>query len=1053
MNAPGIGGARNTGRASATAERSRLAQRLRRVLRGEVRFDAATRARYSTDASIYRVEPLGVVVPADETDVVAAIAIAREEGAPVLPRGAGSSRCGQAVGEALVIDHSRHLNRVLRLDVRQRTAEVQPGVVLDSLNALLKAHELWFPVDVRSSAQATIGGMTGNNSAGPRSIAYGSMVHNVVAIDALLPDGVVERFGPFGTDAQQPMSSARTAELVSRLFSIGRRERAEIERVWPKVLRRVGGYNLDVFHPQSPRPYTADGSVNLAHLLVGSEGTLAWFQRIALALAPLPAACVLGVVNFPTLRAAMESAQHIVKLGPSAVELVDRSMIEHARGDPMSRPAIERALIARGGTLPEALLLVEFAGDARHALLGRLERLVETMADSGLPGSVVALPDEPARKALREACRAALNAMMSLRGGGKPVSFIEDCAVPLEHLADYGERLGEVFARHGTRGTWYGHASTGTLHVRPILDLRAGDATKMRRIAEEAAALVRQYKGAFSGGYGDGLARSEWVGWQFGERLRRAFEEVKDAFDPAGTMNPGKIVRAPRMDDARLFRDPPVLHDPPGHAVSAHETALDWSAWNVRNDPRTGHAGPPGSGDDPSGGFAMAAGMCDGNGHCRKLDAGTMCPSWRVTLDERHLTRGRANTLRLALSGKLGDEARASSAVHEALELCVSCKGCRRECPNGVDVARMKIEFLDRWNRTHPLRWKDRLIAWLPRYARHASRWRWVLALRDRVPGAAWLSERLLGFPARRPLPRWRGDPFTDDPDTAPPDSLPQGAAPAAGVADAASREETTTHTGEREVVLWADTFDNWFEPDNLRAARAVLRAAGYRVHVARALPGDAARRPLCCGRTFLATGLVEEARIEARRTLAALAPYIERGVAVVGLEPSCLLTMRDEFLVLGLGEAASRLADHAMLFEEFLVREHAAGKLALDLHPIGHDEALLHGHCHQKSFDALRPTQTVLEWIPGLSVRVVQASCCGMAGAFGYDAKHYDMSMRMGELALLPAVRAAHPSALVVADGTSCRRQIADGAQHDAVHVAHALERALRPAKDMPGR
>lgn len=1048
MSPPEIGRAPGVARAGARVERSRLAQRLRRVLRGEVRFDAATRARYATDASIYRIEPLGVVVPADETDVVAAIEIAREEGTPVLPRGAGSSRGGQTVGEALVIDHSRHLNRVLTLDPRQRTAQVQPGVVLDSLNAMLKPHGLWFPVDVRSSAQATIGGMTGNNSCGPRSIVHGGMVHNVVAIDALLADGVVERFGPFGTDARHPMSSARTADLVSRLFSIGRRERAEIERAWPKMARRASGYNLDVFHPQSPRPYTADGSVNLAHLLVGSEGTLAWFQRIELALAPLPVARVLGAVNFPTLRAAMESAQHIARLGPSAVELVDRSMIELARANPASRPAIERASILRGGAPAQALLFVEFAGDEHHALLGRLERLAETMADHGLPGSVVALPDAASRDALWDAITAALDALMSLRGDGKPVSFIEDCAVPLEHLADCGERLGSIFARHGSRCIWYGHASAGALHVRPILDLRAGDATKMRRIAEEATALVRQYGGSFSGGQGDGLVRSEWIGRQFGERLMRAFEEVKDAFDPGGTMNPGKIVRATPMDDARLFRDPPVPHDSPAHAASPRETALDWSAWNVRSDPATGGVGPPGSGADPWGGFAMAAGMCDGNGRCRRFDVGTMCPSWRVTLDERHLTRGRANTLRAALTGRLGDEAQAFSAVHEALELCVGCKACRRECPNGVDMSRMKIEFLDRWNRTHPLRWKDRLIAWLPRYARHASRWRWLLALRDRVPGAAWLSERLLGFPARRPFPRWRGDPFTDDPDLGAQGTAPQMPAPHDDASQAA-----TPPGGEREVVLWADTFDNWFEPDNLRAARTVLRAAGYRVHIARALPDDAPHRPLCCGRTFLATGLVAQARVEARRTLAALAPYIERGVAVVGLEPSCLLTMRDEFLVLGLGEAASRLAGHAMLFEEFLVREHAAGRLALELHPIGHDEALLHGHCHQESFGALRPARTVLGWIPGLSVHVAQAGCCGMAGAFGYDAKHYDLSMRMGELSLLPTVRAAKPSMLIVSDGTSCRRQIADGAQREAVHVARVLERALRATGDAPGR
>ncbi|MFA7664951.1 MAG: FAD-linked oxidase C-terminal domain-containing protein [Burkholderiaceae bacterium] len=1004
---------------AASPENSRLAQRLRRVLRGQVLFDAASRGRYATDASIYQVDPVGVVVPADETDVIAAIDLAREMKVPILPRGAGTSQCGQTVGEALVIDNSRHLNEVISFDAEARSVEVQPGIVLDHLNAWLKPHGLWFPVDVSTSAQATIGGMAGNNSCGSRSIAYGNMVHNVRAIEAILSDGTVERFGPFGINDRRPMSTGRGGELASRLFSIAARERDEIERVWPKVMRRVGGYNLDVFHPQSERPYTPDGSVNLAHLLVGSEGTLACFKRLTLALSPLPRAKVLGVVNFPTFRAAMDSAQHIVKLGPTAVELVDRTMIELSRANPVFRPTIDRALIERDGKLPEAILLVEFAGEERAPLLGRLAQLVELVADLGLPGAVVEMPDEKAQKALWDVRKAGLNIMMSLRGDGKPVSFIEDCAVPLEHLGEYTSRLTEVFARHGTRGTWYAHASVGTLHVRPILDMRRDGAARMRAIAEEAAAMVREYKGAFSGEHGDGLVRSEWVAWQFGERLTRAFEEVKDLFDPAGLMNPGKIVRSTKMDDSRLFRYPP------GHTALPLDTALDWSAWDVVADPVTEQVGAPGSGADPARGFAKAVEMCNNNGHCRKFDAGTMCPSWRVTQNEQHLTRGRANTLRLALSGLLGPDALTSPAMREAMDLCVGCKGCKRDCPTGVDMARMKIEFQHHWTRRHGLRLKDRLIAYLPRYARWASRLRGLLNLRDVLPGAAALSEKLLGLSARRSLPRWRGDPFTDD----------------RGL-DAAAQDSGAPVAGE--VVLWADTFDNWFEPDNLRAAHKVLRAAGYRVHVARAAAGAEPSRPLCCGRSFLAAGLVDEARAEAQRTLTALAPFIERGVPVVGLEPSCLLTMRDEFLVMGLGEAARRLAGQALLFEEFLAREHGAGRLSLPLKALPERRALLHGHCHQKAFDAMRPVETVLGLIPELTVQTVESSCCGMAGAFGFEAEHYEVSMKMGELSLLPAVREAGDGVLVVADGTSCRHQIADGAQRQAVHVAVVLARAL---------
>jgi len=990
-----------------------LAARLSRAVAGDVLFDAGSRGRYATDASIYQIEPVGVLVPKSADDVRAAIAICGEQGVPVLARGAGTSQCGQTVGAALVIDHSKHLSRITGFDRDAMTVGVEPGVVLDQLNGWLKPHGLWFPVDVSTSAQATLGGMAGNNSCGSRSIAYGNMVHNVLAIDVTLSDGTEARFGP---EREMGAAPPRVGELLRGLRAIGAREQDEIERNVPKVLRRVGGYNIDVCCPQSERPYTSDESVNYAHLLVGSEGTLAWMRELTLKLAPLPAHRTLGVVNFPTLYTAMESARHLVALRPSAVELVDRTMIDLARGNPAFRAVIDRALIGE----PDAILLVEFIGETREDPLRRLRDLVALMGDLGLPGSVVEMTDAGAQRALWEVRKAGLNIMMSLKGDGKPVSFIEDCAVPLPHLAEYVDRLTQVFARHGTRGTWYAHASVGTLHVRPILDMRRDGATKMRAIAEEASAMVRQYKGAFSGEHGDGLVRSEWVGWQFGPRLSRAFEEIKDLFDPAGLMNPGKIVRGTRMDDASLFRFPP------GHRTQPLETALDWSAWDVQNDAVTGALTPPGTGGDPAQGFGKAVEMCNNNGHCRKFDAGTMCPSYRATRDEQHLTRGRANTLRLALSGRFGPDALASEPVRAALDLCVSCKGCRRECPTGVDMAKMKIEALHQRQRAHGLPFRDRLIAHLPRWAPWAARVPRLANLRDTLPGAAKLSETWLGFSAQRSLPAWRRDTF-----------LRRASAEREGAA------------ANAEVVLFVDTFTNYFEPENAHAAIKVLDAAGYRVHVARADGADTEpSRPLCCGRTYLAAGLVDEARAEARRVVAALLPHVERGAAIVGLEPSCLLSLRDEFLVMGLGEAAQRLSENAFLIEEFLAREHRAARLRLPLVALPQKRALLHAHCHQKAFDAVAPLQQVLALIPGLAVELVETSCCGMAGSFGYDAAHYDVSVRMAEAALLPAVRAAAPDTLIVADGTSCRHQIADltrgAGARDAIHVVRVLERAL---------
>jgi len=981
---------------------------------GLVLFDPASRGRYSTDASIYQVDPIGVLVPAGDDDVRAALDVCRELHVPVLPRGAGSSQCGQTVGAALVIDHSKHLNRIVSMDKDAMTVTVEPGVVLDQLNAYLKPHGLWFPVDVSTSAQATLGGMAGNNSCGSRSIAYGNMVHNVHAIDALLADGTQARFGP----AREMGSAAHPVrELIDKLSAIGAREREEIERRVPTMLRRVGGYNIDVFHPQSERPYTTDGSVNFAHLLVGSEGTLAWTRELTLKLCPLPVHRTLGVVNFSTLYRAMECARDIVKLGPSAVELVDRTMIDLARGNPAFRTVIEGALIGE----PEAILLVEFTGRDAAESLHRLEDLVALMGDLGHAGVVVRMTDSGAQKALWDVRKAGLNIMMSLRGDGKPVSFIEDCAVPLEHLPDYVDRLTQVFRKHGSRGTWYAHASVGTLHVRPILDMRRDGAARMRAIAEEASAIVREYKGAFSGEHGDGLVRSEWVAWQFGPRLTHAFEEIKALFDPAGLMNPGKIVRPTRMDDASLFRFPPGYHTLP------METALDWSGWDVNNDPVSETVSAPGTGGDPAHGFGKAVEMCNNNGHCRKFDAGTMCPSYRVTRDEEHLTRGRANTLRLALSGQLGQDF-ASEPVRAALDLCVSCKGCRRECPTGVDMAKMKIEFLHHWRRAHGLGLRERMIAQLPRWAPRAARAPWLANLRDALPGARQLGEKWLGLSARRSLPRWRRDTF-----------LRRG-------------PQAIGDDGDANVVLFVDTLTNYFEPENAHAAISVLRAAGYRVDVARAVAGDAEpARPLCCGRTYLAAGMVDEAKHEARRVVAALTPHVARGAAIVGLEPSCLLSLRDEFLVMGLPDAAQRLAERALLIEEFLAREHGAGRLNLPLASLPQKRALLHGHCHQKAFDAVAPALAVLKLIPGLAVDLVESSCCGMAGNFGYEAEHFDISMRMAELSLLPAVRAAAPDTLIVADGASCRHQIADGTREtgrrEALHVVRVLERALAPS------
>jgi FAD/FMN-containing dehydrogenase/Fe-S oxidoreductase len=995
---------------------SSLAQRLRRETGAEVLFDDASRGRYATDASIYQIMPVGALVPRTADDIATAINIARELKVPVLARGAGTSQCGQTTGSALIIDNSKYFRAVLDVDVENQTATVQPGLVLDHLNAQLKQYGLWFPVDVSTSAQATLGGMAGNNSCGSRSIAYGNMVHNVLGASAWLSDGSLVEFGPVSK------LSGRGTQIATFVAALADHRRVEIEARWPKVLRRVAGYNLDIFNNQSERPYTADGSVNLAHLLIGAEGTLAYTKSLTLKLAPLPRSKVLGVVNFPSFQAAMSAPLHIVKLGPSAVELVDRIMIDLSLSNPAFRTTIQTALIG----VPAAILLVEFSGDDPQALLAQLKELATLMADLGLPGSVVEMINPVAQRELWEVRKAGLNIMMSAKGDGKPVSFIEDCAVPLLHLAEYTDALTQVFAKYGTHGTWYAHASVGTLHVRPILDLRRdgpdGGAAKMRAIAEEASELVRKFKGAYSGEHGDGLCRGEWIKWQFGPAIDEAFRSIKNYMDPSGLFNPGKIIDPPKMDDGQLFRFPPASTTRPYRTI-ALKPALDWSDWDVQNDPLTGVTTAPGTGGDSTGGFAKAVEMCNNNGHCRKFDADTMCPSYRATRDEQHVTRGRANTLRLALSGQLGANALTSEALYSTMDLCVGCKGCRRECPTGVDMAKMKIEFLSHYKARHGHTLRDRLIAHLPDYADTMSKVPWLANLRNSLPGAPWLGEKLLGLSARRSLPTWRADTFWRSCD---PELFVDAATTLSAAAD-----------GKRCAVLFVDTFNGVFESENALAAARVLRAAGYTLHTLSKGSGH-----YCCGRTYLSAGMVTQAKAKAGALLAALTPFARAGIAIVGLEPSCLLTLRDEFLVMELAEEAQVVASQALLFEEFVCREMRAGRFTLRLRPID-KPLLLHGHCHQKAFGAVRPIMEVLRLIPNAAPELIGSSCCGMAGSFGYEADHYEISMQMAEASLLPAIRKS-PEAILVADGTSCRHQIKDGSGRAAMHVARLLEQLL---------
>ncbi len=970
-----------------------LQRRLITEIEGDVHTDRYTRGRYATDASIYQMMPAGVVIPACQQDIQTTIAIAREFETPITARGGGTSQCGQTVNSGLIIDNSRHFNQLLELDVPNRRCVVQPGIVLDELNRLLKPHGLWFPVDVSTASRATIGGMAANNSCGQRSIHYGTMRNNVHAIDAIVPNGDALRFEEVHISLDGITGYKR--ELYKNLLTLAANDADNIKQRFPNVLRRVGGYNIDALLPSS----TSINStiVNMSHLLVGSEGTLAYSTAIELKLSPLPVDRVLGVCHFPSFYQAMDATQHLVELGPHAVELVDNTMIQLARDIELYKSSVEE--FVRGD--PAAILLVEFAYDSHDENLKQLARLRECMGDLGFSwdgndrqwGGVVDAIDTGMQARIGEVRKAGLNIMMSMKSEGKPVSFVEDCAVELPDLAEFTAGLTEVFNKHGTPGTWYAHASVGCLHVRPVLNMKLKkDADKMREIAEEAFDLVLKYKGSHSGEHGDGISRSEFHSKMFGVEMVQTFKAVKHHFDPDNLFNPGKIVNAPRMNDRSLFRYPP------DYKMIEIKPALDWSQWS-----------------GASGGLQGAVEMCNNNGACRKMKGGVMCPSYRVTQDEKDVTRGRANTLRLAMSGQLGDEAMGSDEMHDTMKLCVSCKACKRECPTGVDMAKMKIEVLAARARSQGHTLHDRLVAHLPRYAPFAAKLRGLINLRNSSPGFARMLEPITGFAASRPLPSWSASPFT---------------------------EATDNTNGANDVVLLADTFNTWFEPEKLRAARIVLQAAGYRVNIADA-PGA---RKLCCGRTYLATGMLKQAKREASRMVEALIPWVEKGVPVVGLEPSCLLTLRDEYPVLIPGSKTEQVASNAFMLEELIMQDHQSDKLKWTLQAPA-PQVLVHGHCHQKALGAFTAVQQCLSLIPDMKVTVIETSCCGMAGSFGYARDTASTSLQMAELDLLPAVRQADSQTLIIADGTSCRHQIDDGTNRKAIHVAELLAMALNRA------
>jgi FAD/FMN-containing dehydrogenase/Fe-S oxidoreductase len=958
-----------------------LRQDLERTIEGEVRFDRVSRALYSTDASVYQIEPLGVIVPRTKDDVVRAVEIARRHGVSITARGGGTSQAGQAIGAGLQLDTSKYFNRILEVNAVERWAWVEPGVVLDELNAHLRPHGLRFAPDISTASRATIGGMMANNSSGARSVLYGKTIDHVLEQQVVLADGSLAHFRPLSGAELEAACVGDTLEATCyrTVRQLASDCQDEIERRFPKVLRRVGGYNLDEF----VGAFTPGRPFNLAKIVVGSEGTLALVLAAKVNLVPLPAAKAVLAIEFDHLLDALAATPLVLRHRPSAVEVMDRFILDHARESP-ALDALRRSILQ---TDPGALLCVELYGDRPEDLLPRLDALEQELTASGLRCQwrrAIAPADQARIWSFREA---SLGLSMAMKGDEKALSFVEDTAVAPEKLRDYIERFLQVVRSHGTVAGVYAHASVGCLHVRPVVNLKTAEGVrKFESIANDIADLVLEFGGALSGEHGDGMVRGPFTEKMFGPVLYGAFRAVKRTFDPQGVFNPGKIVDTPPLTANLRYGA--------GYTTPNPTTYFDYAE---------------------HGGMAGAVEMCSGLGVCRKKLDGTMCPSYMATLEEKHSTRGRANTLRLAMAGRMGESGLGDHDVHDVLDLCLECRACKAECPVGVDVARFKSEFLAGYWQRHGTPLRTRVIGRIHRLSKWGSRFAPIANAAAGSGIGRWMNEQLLGIDSRRTPPRFVRETFAHR-----------------------FKALSPQPSALTRVVLFNDTFTNYNHPELGIAAVDVLEAAGVGVRVA---------AHGCCGRPLISQGLLGEARAAAQVNADALFEAASRGERIVFLEPSCLSAVREDAPALLRGEAQRKariVGDACVLFEDYVEQEWKAGRIGLDLKP-GPSTVLLHGHCHQKAMGLMPAARALLARVPGSTVVDLDAGCCGMAGSFGYAREHYDVSQKIGERKLLPSARAMPPGAVLVAPGTSCREQVKHFTGVAAVHPAQLLQSLLR--------
>lgn len=954
------------------------------VFNGDVQTDCLTRHLYSTDASSYKVLPTAIVMPKTVEDVQAVMRFAAKHSIPLTARGAGTSLSGQAIGPGIVMDYSRHFDHILEINAEEHWARVEPGVVLDHLSAAAAPYGLMYAVDPSSAGVSTFGGALANNAAGSHSVLFGLAVDHILSMDVVLSDGSLVSFEP-KTEAEVAalaQESTLEASLYREIPALLERYREPITNNYPKIWRSVSGYTLDRLLAAK----NAGEPLNLAVLPVGSEGTLCQIVSAKVKLADRPKFTRLLVIHYPSLESSLRSVPLILSHKPAAIELMNHAVITLVREHPGYSKIQDHYIVGD----PGAVLFTEFYGSSMEELDAKAAALIEHLRQEGYSDPIVQRVTPTEISEVWNVRKSSLGLMQSMRSESKPISFMDDVAVPIDELVEYVKDMEEAFAKEGTYATFTAHASAGCLHVAPALNLKLDeDIQKMARFSEAIVDIAIKHHGTTSGEHGEGRAKSMYNENLFGKELHQAFVDVKKLFDPENILNPDIIVSGPEPWDPKILRYYPGYDTP----YTIKDTSYDFSMDN---------------------GFAGAVEMCNGAAYCRRMEPGIMCPTFRVLQDEGHSTRGRSNVLRLAMVGEFGEEGLLSPEVKELLDLCLMCKGCKKECPSAVDMTKLKSEYLAYTYSKNGVPLRARMFGSIGT----------LLELGSLVPGVSnfmfenGLFKRALefiGIERSRSLPAIAKQSFQSW----------------------FKNHKRTAPITHGKVIFWDDCFTSFNSPEIGAAAVKILEHAGFEVML---IAGTQ-----CCGRTNFSKGLIKDAERQARHNLALLLPYVKQGIDIVGVEPSCITSFRDEYLDLRLGEDAKLLAKHCFHFEEFLTRLVDAEPMALKFLPSnGATTIHLHGQCYQKSTIGTEYTHRMLELMPNTKVTEIPSSCCGMAGSFGYEKEHYELSMQLGEKSLFPAIRELPADAVLAAAGTSCRSQIKQGTKRIAKHPVEILAEHL---------